>query len=721
MLRFKYIEMRNFMSFGNLAQRVELDCSPLTLILGINNDVTSAENSEETRNGVGKSSVIQALNFALYGKSIGNKIKMANLVNKTNKKNCEVTLVFEKDNIEYKIIRMRSPTTLKFYINNTDWDDLKKEEDQAQGDSRDSQHVIEEILGMSQELFTQFVTITTNTDTFLGLGAAKQRQIIEEILTITQLSEKADKLKETLKTTKDAISREKFRVETVEASNMKIYESIKNIEASSTTWANQHEQRMSQLITELTKLAAIDVDEAKTMLETKAQADVHNTKIAQAEQQLINAERVLQQWEVQRTAQVKQFTDGISQLSAIDIDAELQAHADNDAWQQLKVIFDTNTAEYNRLQKDIRSATMRQGKHKQEITRLETQLASTEGAKCPTCGGELDACKHDEIVAGLESRIKAETELHTEATNDITQAEAGLAEIQMFDMPQKSITHYPSANEAYQHQANVESLNNEVQRLSSEVNPHEPNVQAASDVLKALGDIQDVPDSVFNDMNALYAHTNTVQRLETEKANLETQHNPYIAQINTLQEDSIQKIDYDELNRLRKILEHQDFLVKLLTNKNSFVRKRIIDQNLSFLNSRLVHYVEKAGSMHTVNFMNDLSVDITHMGENYDFDNLSRGEKNRVIIALALAFRDTFESLNFGINVLMIDELLDNGLDQAGTNACYKMLNDLSNQRDKNCFLITHREELQSRCENIMMVVKENGFTTVEQNDGESL
>ena len=53
MLRFKYIEMRNFLSFGNVPQRVELNGSTLTLIMGVNNDSTSDENGDETRNGVG--------------------------------------------------------------------------------------------------------------------------------------------------------------------------------------------------------------------------------------------------------------------------------------------------------------------------------------------------------------------------------------------------------------------------------------------------------------------------------------------------------------------------------------------------------------------------------------------------------------------------------------------------------------------------------------------
>jgi hypothetical protein len=60
-----------------------------------------------------------------------------------------------------------------------------------------------------------------------------------------------------------------------------------------------------------------------------------------------------------------------------------------------------------------------------------------------------------------------------------------------------------------------------------------------------------------------------------------------------------------------RVKEHQEFLYKLLTNKDSFVRKRIIDQNLAFLNQRLTYYLDKIGLPHIVEFQNDLSDDYT--------------------------------------------------------------------------------------------------------------
>jgi DNA repair exonuclease SbcCD ATPase subunit len=160
------------------------------------------------------------------------------------------------------------------------------------------------------------------------------------------------------------------------------------------------------------------------------------------------------------------------------------------------------------------------------------------------------------------------------------------------------------------------------------------------------------------------------------------------------------------------VQEHQDFLIKLLTNKDSFIRKKIIDQNLSYLNSRLTHYLDRIGLPHTVKFLNDLSVSIEELGRELDFDNLSRGERNRLILSMSWAFRDVWESLYQPINLLFIDEMIDSGLDTTGVEASLALLKQMGRERNKSIWLVSHRDELINRVSNILKVVKENGFTS---------
>jgi DNA repair exonuclease SbcCD ATPase subunit len=153
-------------------------------------------------------------------------------------------------------------------------------------------------------------------------------------------------------------------------------------------------------------------------------------------------------------------------------------------------------------------------------------------------------------------------------------------------------------------------------------------------------------------------------------------------------------------------------LLKLLTNKDSFIRKKIIDQNLAYLNNRLTNYLDKLGLPHQVEFQNDLNVQITQLGQDLDFDNLSRGERNRLILGLSFAFRDVWESLYQNINLLFIDELIDSGMDTAGVENSLGVLKKIGRERNKNIFLISHKDELIGRVNHILKVIKENGFTS---------
>jgi DNA repair exonuclease SbcCD ATPase subunit len=158
--------------------------------------------------------------------------------------------------------------------------------------------------------------------------------------------------------------------------------------------------------------------------------------------------------------------------------------------------------------------------------------------------------------------------------------------------------------------------------------------------------------------------------------------------------------------------DHQEFLLKLLTNKESFIRKKIINQNLEYLNRRLTYYLDKLGLPHRVKFVDDLSVEITQFGQDLDFDNLSRGERNRLILSLSFAFRDVWENLYQGVNLLFVDELIDSGMDTAGVEHALNLLKGMAQDRNKNIYLISHREELVGRVNSLMRVTKINGFTT---------
>ena len=583
MIRIKDLTVKNFMSVGNVSQAVDFNQQQLTLVLGENLDQGGDDSG--SRNGTGKTTIINALSYALYGQALTN-IKRNNLINKTNSKGMLVTLHFEKNGVDYRIERGRSPNILKFYV-----DDQEQEMiDESQGDSRKTQEYINDLLGMSHDMFKHVVALNTYTEPFLSMRTNDQRAIIEQLLGITILSEKAENLKEQIRQTKEQITEETLKINAIQTANEKINESINSLKTRQSAWQNKVKDDILKL---------------------------------------------------QR---------GIDELEQLDIDAELEAHEKLASWTE-------NNNAITALNKEKSTLEVALERADKSVKKVEQDIAELEDATCYACGQELHADKKQEILDKKTKELKDADTYKLEIAEKLSEVEEALSVIG--EINGKPSTFYETAKEAYEHRNNVDSL-----------------------------------------------------RQALESKNTET--DPYQGQIDDLTETGLQEVDWNPVNDLTNYKEHQEFLLKLLTNKDSFIRKKIIDQNLMYLNNRLTYYLNKLGLPHQVVFQNDLNVEITQLGQDLDFDNLSRGERNRLMLGMSFAFRDVWESLYQNINLLFIDELIDSGMDTAGVENSLGVLKKMGRDRDKNVFLISHKDELVGRVNHVMKVIKENGFTSYE-------
>lgn len=568
------------MSVGNVTQAVNFQDAGLTLVLGNNLDL----GGDGSRNGVGKTTLINALSYALYGQAI-TKIRQNNLINKTNSKGMLVTVEFSVGSDNYRIERGRGPNVFRFLVNELD---AVQETDEGQGEMRLTQKEVERIIGLNHIMFKHLIALNTYNEPFLALRANDQRDIIEHLLGITMLSEKATVLKDLLKETKDSIKEEEYRIKGVENANSQIQKSIEDLERRQKIWAKKNSDT------------------------------------------------------------VRTLEDQTSELETFDIEAELEAHIALEAFRAWSESLST-------LQRDLSLVESGSTKEKRRLDAAEKDLKATQEHRCYACGSELHDDAHKSI---LETKTLAVAE----------------------------------CNEA------IAEFETENKRLVSEI--------------EALGDIGTPPETKYQTAQEAYEHQS---QLSTLLDKLEAERNaedPYQEQIDNLRNEGIQQINWDTMNNLHALREHQDFLLKLLTNKDSFIRKRIIEQNLQYLNSRLNYYLMKLGLPHEVVFQSDLNVEITELGRELDFDNLSRGERNRLILGLSWAFRDVHESMNMPIDFMAIDELIDSGMDSNGVESALLVLKKMHRDRNKNVFLISHREELIGRVNNTLYVVKENGFTS---------
>ena len=570
------------MSVGNNTQAVNFDRKDLTLVLGENLDLGGDDTG--ARNGTGKTTIINALSYGLYGQALTN-IKKDNLINKTNGRNMLVTVEFSVQGRNYRIERGRRPNVTKLYIDGNEQTDYT---DSSQGDSRETQHDIDRLLGMTVDMFKHVVALNTYTEPFLSMRVNDQRMIIEQLLGITILSEKADKLKEQIKSTKELINEERINIKAQQDANTRIGEQIDNLKKRQKLWIAKRDEDCNKLERNIRDLADIDIE-----------IEIEN-------------QRLLSDYHDRR----KKVQDAEKWIKAI---------------QQDKV------------------------KEERNQTKLEKEIADLENHTCYACGGALHDQKHEEVLTAKRNQLQ----------------ECASQMMILFDQEQE-------------HQA----------------------------IIAEIGDIGAVPVVVYDTLELALNHRSTLEQTVDQFTRRSEEADPYAEQITDMETTALAEITWDTINTLTQVQEHQEFLLKMLTNKDSFVRKKIIDQNLAYLNSRLAAYLSAIGLPHQVQFQNDLSVEITELGRDLDFDNLSRGERNRLILSLSWAFRDVWESLYKHINLLFIDELIDSGMDASGVENSLGILKRMARERGKSIFLVSHRDELAGRVNNILTVTKENGFTS---------
>ena len=215
-----------------------------------------------------------------------------------------------------------------------------------------------------------------------------------------------------------------------------------------------------------------------------------------------------------------------------------------------------------------------------------------------------------------------------------------------------------------------------------------------------------------SNLNELLSARENASVLRTKITDLQQAINPHIEPLERLLTEDVKEADHAKVNAIRKKLEHQQFLLKLLTNKDSFLRRRIINKSIPFLNERINWYTAQLGLPHIVKFDADMSCTVSEFGRELDFGNLSAGEKKRVNAGLALAFRDVLHHLHAKSNLLLIDEL-DGQLDGSGIDAIVRILKDKSRDDELAVFVISHHPNLTGRLDRQMFITKQHGFSQI--------
>lgn len=584
-LTIKSVSWRNFRSYGNNTTQLSFGKPGVTAITGRIIDKTT---HGSTNNGVGKSTIAEALTWCLFDKSIAG-VKVDELINNVNLKNMEVTVEFEKGGNHYVVSRYRKlgkskSNGVKLLVNTVD-----KTLDSVSNTNLE----LERIIGVPYDTFVLIVVITASKDSFLdrpvkSSSGANQTDFFEWMFNLSLLTEKAEVLKEQLKGTNEKLK------------------------------------------------------EFQTKIEYQQQAQARYQKsVDQAKKRVVD-------WEASNKVAIAEAEESLEHLSSIDAD-EQQMLLDMKVVVKDKV--DTITTSVNELTASIKAAN-------QVVKKANTELEHLADQKCPYC---------------LQKYESAEVKI-AQLKQSVADSQAVVDE----DQPQLDVL----------------------------------NKQLAKQKAK----LTDINGAIVIDAKRLAKLTEDIAVLKSKIETLKSAANPMVAVyedvVNNPPEEG--EIDMTEINELDKLAKHQEFLFKLLTKKDSFIRKNLLAKAVPFLNSRLQHYLSNLDSEYKVEFDLELNAKITAFGKEMSYRSLSNGQKAKINIVIPFAFRDVLQQMYGQVNICICDEVLDFGLDETGVALAAGMIRNIAKEQNTSVYVISHKAAAsEGYFDNQIMIEMEKRFSNI--------
>ena len=314
----------------------------------------------------------------------------------------------------------------------------------------------EHAIGMTPDMFKHIVALNTYSEPFLSMRANDQRNVIEQLLGITLLSEKADLIKEKIRLNKDNIQQEEFRNKAVEEANKRVQEQIDGLRRRQKLWQKQHEEALNKLVVDYDELSKIDID-----LELQAHKDLAiylELRKKQEAYEAILARQVA--WKQKRDADIAKLQSQYDTLSHIDINVELQSHYD------LK-IYEANKIELDGIDKNITILEATLKKDKALVAKLEDEISKLEDNVCYACGQDF----HDENHTSV---INSKRDLLAKANDELAQTQNSLEKNKnsIFVLGEKPTTHYKTEAEAIKHSSELERIQQQIVSKQNEEDPY---------------------------------------------------------------------------------------------------------------------------------------------------------------------------------------------------------------------------------------------------------
>lgn len=714
-LKLLTLTIQNFLSYGNNVTTINLDFNSVILIKGMNYD--SIVDGQIDSNGAGKSAILDALAFVLYDKTISKKDKNE-LIHNINKKNMEVTLTFEKKGKVYKIVRSRktkSKGNVELYIQKDG--EFESTVDKALSSIKHTNAEIERIVGLPFDVFSRILVFSALYKSFLDMELKDQISILEELFGYKELSEKADRLRQQIKDTKGEFKHLEELSQQIKREKERHAGQVESTKARITEWAESNQEKIKNTEERLDELKAIPFDDETEKFNKlqEMQNLTHGIKsdLSLKEKDIENILKSMKDTE-NKINRLKEINEKIEKIEEnVDFDKEKEII---EFVEKQSSVVSTKEQELNDVRRNIADITRNLNNEQKNLDELQSE-------QCPYC---KQAFSSEEMISTVTDNIAG-------MAKDIEQFENKEHAIsKAIDSANNEIGNKVSESKVNASRQTLDKITQQYSNLKSEkelIEKDNENEKEASTELDALEDsrtklklaLADNYDAIEKIKETLvFSSPAELERVRSEflsqKEKLEelkNSINPHSAVLEELHEMEFDDDKVEKLNELDETITHQEFLLRLLTKKDSFLRKKLLDKSLPFLNTRIMVYLKMIGMPHKVEFLSDMSPNISQFGNPLSFSGLSSGQKARVNLALAFAFRDVLQARHGKIDFCMLDECLDVGLGNVGVQLAAKMIKEIAEKEKMSMFVISHRDEIAAMFKNKMVVEYRNGFSNI--------
>jgi len=749
------VQFQNFQSYGSNPTKVDLVQTGTTIISG--------------SNGSGKSTIINAISYGLYDKPVSD-ISKDGLINNINNKNMEVVVEFEKNKHHYKVRRYR-----KMKGNGVElWED---DNDITPDSIGNTNALIEGILNMPHDLFVRVIIFSAVNVQFLNLPMRQQANMLEELLDLKLLSDKGEALKEQIKDTKRSVEMEDEHIIQANKECHRFVKQYERAYIRAAEWEDNNKADIKECSNKLNALLQIDIDAEMEMLDKSdtiihVTEDVkHSLELYKRD---LNDEKTVlkdleyaqvgsENWETKNKELIIDIKQRLKDWVDMDVDQQTKlyttldslADTEQEILQEQNVITKdlaecnkiivSNTKELEHLADNTCPYCKQQFKETKDKIAECTSAISKANADQETATTVLKACVEDVDALNGEmdkirtkilypkSKLKTATHQIIVVTEELSHAKAAvngwLPDIETLTKKANPTKIKKLEKDVARLTKDVEDADKELDELASvrtmspsQIREHNEDLAVTTAKFKDLKDRTNHLNKPVEDLEHEWFDENTEKTFITvfEDCGLPIDNPPKLfKQIEPKMMDSIAGDDYvfikgtKRSDELHKLSDHQQFLLKLLTHKNSFIRKTMLNQTIPFLNKQLDGYLKTMGLPHAVAFTPKMEVNIHRLGKPLQYGNLSNGQQCRVNVALSFAFRDVLEYLHDKINVLVLDEVLDVGLDGEGIASAAAMIKQKAINDDIAVYIISHRDELDNTFNEKINVELIDGFSII--------